>query len=252
MKKILLGIPTYQGKDYCLVDFMNAIDRLLIPDDCELDVLFVDTSHDTSYKQRLEKITGEQVLRIPPDPAYSQITLKRAHNALRERAIKGKYDYLFHVESDLILRPDTLLLLFNHNKPCVSATYFLSRGYVSHLCLFGFMYSPTGNVGTEEVHTKYSTSIFIGGPERLKQMFASGLGCVLIHKEVFSKIEFRAEVEKSQFHPDMFFYEDLFKLGIPHFVDTQLLLEHRNQDWSHDLKFLTHNQQINKTRQTKS
>lgn len=66
---------------------------------------------------------------------------------------------------------------------------------------------------------------------KLHKVFACGLGCTLIHKDILKKIKFRWE-EGFGVHPDTFFAFDLDTENIPQYIDTSFMCDHQNSKWS--------------------
>lgn len=56
------------------------------------------------------------------------------------------------------------------------------------------------------------------------------IGCTLIAREVFSKLRFRYKPEKKAFD-DMYFCEDVEKLGYELYVDGNTTAAHLHRDW---------------------
>lgn len=50
-----------------------------------------------------------------------------ARNMFAERAVNGEYDYLFMIDSDMVMPEDTLVRLLDHDKDIVSALAFKRR-----------------------------------------------------------------------------------------------------------------------------
>ena len=65
----------------------------------------------------------------------------------------------------------------------------------------------------------------------LMKIVASGLGCILIHKDVFKKIKFRYD-KKTEGFDDVFFSKDLRDKNIEMYADLGVICKHLVKDWS--------------------
>lgn len=66
----------------------------------------------------------------------------------------------------------------------------------------------------------------------VKPVYQLGLGCLLIRRDVFEKVEFRIEKEDpAKSHADTYFHSDLKKMGIPVYCDTKFMARHINGNW---------------------
>jgi hypothetical protein len=209
MKKILIASPTADIKDYCLEDWMKNVQsftygnsNLFLCDNSEGRQYYVDT------KKKYEHLGNSfEMGRVTPTqyPEF-KYALAKSHDVCREKALNEGYDYLLHLESDVFPPSDVIERLLDSKKKVVGAMYHIELGERSTLMiqqLEGF------------------------GDGQVKKVFSCGLGCVLIHRSVLEKIQFRYE-QGSPVHPDSFFYADLDAKGIPAFVDTSIYCEHRN------------------------
>jgi hypothetical protein len=227
--KILIAIPTYRGKDYCWIRFFANM-KALYPANHQIDYVVVDNSKDPYYVQYLRSF-GIHALRTPPQ-GRTQHTLANTHNLLREYFLKGDYDYMFHLESDLFPPTMSLVQLLEIGAPVACGLYYLNKGLRNSLCLFKHFQIGIES-GWQEVDTKYMAHFLTGKPERI---YAAGIGCALIRRDVLESIKFRW-VENSNYHPDMFFYEDCHNQGITVMGHTGLIVPHENQDWYENYSF---------------
>lgn len=117
--------------------------------------------------------------------AYADIT--RKYNQAREMMLRGGYDALLTVESDMIIPPLALERLSRVEADIVYALYVSRHGARPWLAFSRI----TGN-------GKYTGASFSKSPELCKAAWGSvvdsaglGLGCTLIHRRVLEQIEFR-------------------------------------------------------------
>lgn len=227
MKKVLIACPTADVKDYCLEDFIDNIKsftyhekKLFLCDNSETRDYYIDTKKKYSF-------LGDffEMARVTPSQYRSfKIALAKSHNKCRLKALEDGYDYLLHLESDVFPPIDVIERLLAHKKPIVGALYHIETGERSTLMIqqleeFGDAHRETNNLWETDLE-------FVNG--EVKKIFSCGLGCVLIHRSVLEKVQFRCD-ENSPVHPDSFFYNDLDAKGIDVYVDTSIYCEHRNQ-----------------------
>lgn len=88
--------------------------------------------------------------------------IPEAQNDVTERALKRRPEYLWFVEEDIVVPRGTLQTLMEANAHIAVATYKLPGGQMSH-----------------RMHRE----------ERSKSLAYAGLGCTLIHRSCFGKLE---------------------------------------------------------------
>lgn len=226
--KVLLCCPTSDKKAYCDTDWFEMVSSLSYPN---YDIFIADNSTGLQYSKKLQS-KGFKVKHINnANKSFSQI-LAESHNACREYAVKHNYDYIFHLESDVF--PDTpniIQRLMEHNKQITCAPYHIQQGEKS--VLFAQQVDKHQVLGEYHliVNSLYPAEdlIFIDG--KLKEIANGALGCVLIHKSVFSNVEFRY-VKGANAYPDTYFYLDCYAKGYRVFMDTSLFCKHKNQQYT--------------------
>ena len=221
--KILIGTPMNEVKNYCFDDFISRVSNLTYDN---YDVLIADNSGSRKNMKRIMK-AGINCIHIKPKLKANQAYITESHEALRLEALRGGYDFLLHLESDIIPPHDIIERLLIHQKQVTAATYFINEGHNSHL-----MIQEIEKSGDTVRHTVNIDSGFdiLEVDGKLKKVYAEGLGCMLIHKTVLEKVKFRWE-NGADAHADSFFAADLNHLKIPIYLDSSLILEHRNSSW---------------------
>lgn len=242
LPKILIACPTSEKKDYCFIEWISHVKQIDYPK-YKMDVLMVDNSRERGYEKYL---SGFDVITryINPKNRNTIEFICDSHNAIRDYFLYNEYDYLLHLESDVMVNTQTLRTLLFHSQqndlPVVSASYFHGE-----------------DVNTAMLMHRLETHGFdfkIGMPIRFKEgmtmcgkflpIYGCGLGCVLIRKDVMDQLRFR--FDKNQYiHPDSFFYEDLYKKRIPAYIDTSLILKHKSQNWNYNPDALLHHTKNN-------
>ena len=129
MKRVLIAAPLRQ-KVEIFREYQKGLDNLIIPDGVSVDRFFVvndceevipeirdaaiavnDSEDVTVYQNHLW--TGELV---------SKMSVMR--NQTIRRALEGGYDYLFSVDTDLVLEEHTLQVLMEADKDCVAGLFW--------------------------------------------------------------------------------------------------------------------------------
>lgn len=224
--KVLVGTPHSEIKNYCFDDFLSTITNLTY-NKGEYDVLIADNSKEKKNAKRIMK-AGVQSIHIKQKQKDIRQYIADSHEALRVAALKGNYDFLMHIESDVFPPLDIIERLLSHQKQVVAAPYFIDFGSDSHLMVQdiekrGDVVRHTANIGGGH------DILLMDGT--LKKVHSAGLGCILIHKSVLQKINFRY-MKGMEMYPDSVFFADCNAQKIPVYLDTSILCEHRNESWS--------------------
>jgi len=130
MIKVLLATPLKQ-KPYIFTEFQKSIDNLIIPDGVTLDRFYIVNNcpeiipYITSGS--FQEITfEEQTLQQTPHNWKSEHIrhMIDMRNHCFNVASQGDYDYVFSVDSDLILNPHTLKLLLDYKTDIIGEAYW--------------------------------------------------------------------------------------------------------------------------------
>jgi hypothetical protein len=221
--KVLVGTPHNEIKNYCFDDFIANVTNLTFKN---YDILIADNSKTRHNFKNIMK-SGVNSIHVRPKQKANQRFIAESHEELRMAALRGNYDFLLHLESDIFPPKDIIERLLIHQLPVVSATYFIDEGLNSHLMLQEIEDKGDWIRESRNVVNGHDILIMDGG---LHKAYACGLGATLIHKDVLNRIKFRWE-EGAPVHPDTFFAADLNALGYEQYIDTSILCEHRNSNW---------------------
>lgn len=224
--KLLIGVPTAEIKKYCQDRFIASIKMLTYPNK---DILFVDNSPTKdNYKQLTD--AGFKVIWQNPAGKEKLHILADAHEEIRQYALRGGYEYLFHHESDVF--PYDIRIIENlmlHKHEVVAGLYNVMEGSDRKLSCSLAEMTDDGREVESIITSMIEDEIgFITGG--LQRVFNPSLGCTLIKRSALEKFKFRYEKTERAF-PDYFMAVDLFMGGIPVYVDTAMLCEHDNIDW---------------------
>lgn len=126
-RKILIAAPVRQ-KEEIFIEYLNSLNHLEIPNDVEIKKFFFlhNCSELTKYlnKDEYELITDNSPLikEINQQKKWTKENFNAISSMrtllLRKTAEEG-YDYLFTIDSDILIHPKTLKLLLNDNKKVV-------------------------------------------------------------------------------------------------------------------------------------
>ena len=128
--KILIAAPLRQEL-HIFREYQRGLDELKIPEGVTVDRFFVVND----CPEVIPEIKGDYVVvntgdvyeRRDNDHYWTHENLGKMHqlrNLTVERALSGGYDYLFSVDTDLVLHPDTLRELLAAGKDIVSELFW--------------------------------------------------------------------------------------------------------------------------------
>lgn len=225
-KKVLVAAPISSVKQYCILDWMNHISNLSYEN---YDILLVDNSQSNGwhlqYKLEFPKIN---FLYFNPKGLDSQAFIAACQEKFRKYAYLNDYDYIISIECDVFPPLDIIERLLSHNKPIVGGIYSWGfnekRQPLIQVSEYFDTHFETRNLDFDEA------MMFCDGS--LKQVHHIGLGCLLIHRNIFKKIPFRY-VENDSNHSDSWFAFDCSLKGINIYADTSILCRHENQSWGY-------------------
>jgi GT2 family glycosyltransferase len=219
--KVLIGIVTAQAKDYCFDVFCRSLARLTYP----ADILFVDNSEDPEHVKKIQK-------------RYPAIHMRTGHNLieimancneyLQKKAMDEQYTHLLSLESDIIIRNDSIDYMLSFKKPVIGLPYFIGHSFLSFLMqfdceTFGYQRNVFPMNGIMSFHE------FDGEPKRAIQI---GLGCLLIRRDVLARVKFKIDPRYTQYHMDSSLHLQLQEMNIPVYLAQEYVLTHYNTSWS--------------------
>ena len=187
MKKVLITAPVHQNEDI-FKEYLWSLNRLFIPNDVEVKKFFY--LHNC---ENLKKLLNEDEYVILNDDSSFTVTEKThfwknenfsavamMRTLALEKAREENMDYVFSVDSDVLLNPITLQLLINDNKDIVGNIYwtdFNQKGLLLPNCY-------------DQENVQFDPKQ--GGLDRLKIMGVYNIGvvgaCTLIGKRVIENL----------------------------------------------------------------
>lgn len=231
MEKILICAPTAAIKNYCAEEWLLNINKFTYS---SFEVVVYDNTPDNGdnmlYLNELaQSLCLKYDFKVVWDGCKGGLIerLCSSHNQCRHSGVFGNYKHILHLETDVMPEPDVIERLLAHNKQVCGALYYRDEGRFRKLMIQRHVVLAERNIKAVNVEPD-EDAFFIDGT--LKKVAHVGLGCVLIHKSVFSKIPFRFIAGRDT-SPDSYFAEDCFKFQIPIYADTSLICAHKNVAW---------------------
>jgi len=260
--RVLVGSPIYQ-KPHILQKFLLSLKRL-DTEGKELAYFFIDDNEDERSSQMLEDFSQEQnnvkLLASNQSDVYvcngtthywnENLVWKVADfkNMIIEHAIKEQYDYLFLIDSDLLLYPQTINQLISANKDITSNIFWTKwqpdaeeRPQVWLYDEYTQWEISRGKALTDsEINTRYQS--FIRQMRTPGVHKVGGLGaCTLIsQKALKAGVNFNRIENLTFWGEDRHFCIRAAALGISMYVDTHLPAYHiyRDSDLEGAMEFL--------------
>ena len=223
--KILIGAPTADLKNYCAKEWVDNVKSILYPN--SVDIFLADNSEDPENVKYLRSlgVDAERVEFKKKDSIISRIT--KSHNLVRKKTLEGGYDFLLHLDTDIFPPPEVLVSLLSHRKSVIGISYDIFDMHDREPVMLQLEEDNDGEPSGAIIRGKHNYNAFDG---TLKQAWANGVGCTLIHRSVLEKVKFRFDKDRDGFCDSWFAY-DIRELGIPMYVDTSIYAYHQNKDW---------------------
>jgi len=224
--KVLVGVVTYEGKDYVWDKVYKNLQNLSYPN---YDILVVDNTKDMKYYEKLKK-QGVNVVHTKRGKT-SREALTVSQNYIRDVVLNEGYDYLMFIESDLVPPRDIIERLMSHNRLVVGSMYYIghhwSKKEPPRPCLFETV-KRGDTTRTENINPVRGWDYFGNG---LQLIHGCGFGSTLIKREILEKFKFWYTLEPPIKHSDVLFYMDLHNAGYRAYVDTDIIVPHYNSNW---------------------
>lgn len=235
LPRVLVGTPIYEDKEYCRARFVANVRSFTYPN---MSYMIVDNSKDDRYAKFLTKLYTKGHVAHVPRGENSRSALANSSNYLREKVLRGGYDYLLMLESDVFPPTDVIERLMAHGKSVAGACYIIGDGVHETPCLFRVRKTEMHGIGGTELLPPSEWENYRN--KGLKPIHGMGVGCVLIHKSILERFPFwyssaddaRMASVKHRRHPDVYFYLDLHNNGIQAYVDTDIWCQHQYSKWS--------------------
>ncbi len=253
-KRVLVGSPVYQKLEI-LDKFLKSL-KNLSRDTISIDYMFVDDNIDGNSSKLLAKFEREEstVIILPSSNKGEYLCDDKSHhwdddlmlrvanykNSIINYAIENNYDYLFFVDSDLVLHPNLIEHLKNSNKDIISEIFWSQwhndRPFEPNVWLFDEYDLVPKRLG-EKLSEKEMDIRQTGFLNQLRipgLYEVGGLGaCTLISRAALVEgVSFKPVKNLTIHGEDRFFCIRAAVLGIDLFVDTHYPAYHiyREQD----------------------
>lgn len=226
--RVLVACHTYEGKDYIIDKWVEAVKAIDYPN---FEWLIVDNSKGSSYTSKLRR-KGYRVVHVDRGD-NSRDALCNAQNFIRHRVLNEGFDYWLSLESDLLPPKDIIWKLLNTHKDIIGSVYFLGEwddpNRPHPACLFTLdkkdgMYTGTRMLTPKEAHSLIGTGVI--------QIHGVGLGCTLIKRNILEKVHFWTDKRFDNKHSDVYLFMDLHNLRIPVYVNTDVVVPHYPSAWT--------------------
>lgn len=128
--RVLIATPLRQDR-HIFCEYQNSLLGLQLPDGVTADIFYVVNDCPgliPDLKGKWVEINTNDVYRKADGTHYWSDTNLKKMSILRNRciqeALEGGYDFLFFVDSDLVLHPDTLRILLDADKDIISELFW--------------------------------------------------------------------------------------------------------------------------------
>lgn len=216
MNKVLVGVPCYPGDAHARTEFVTALKNMR----GDFDVLIVWNGDEEPWG--LDDFTT--VTYTPPEGLTGHEILAAKENIMRQRMLDYDYTHLLSLESDNIVKPDTLEQLLSHDQDIVSAIYFIraqqefgapmrelpqalevgrKHGFDEDtLCYFarnevipsvwGIYMTSIGGMDIPDLKSRLWTleDVIDAQQHKIVPIAGAGVGCVLVTRRVMEKVRF--------------------------------------------------------------
>ena len=192
MHKILIAIPTFES--ICPETFKSIWD-LYIPKNVQIDFEYV-TGYDCAI----------------------------ARNKIAKKAIKGEYDYVLMVDSDIVL-PEKALAYMLSDTPDILLAAYPRKQEPSKSEIFDIRYSQYTS------SSRWNISEIKHFPIDRFAIRGGGFGCALVNVDIFNKMKFpyfyyQIYQNGSVLSEDLYFCEEARALGYEILTDKRVICGH--------------------------
>jgi len=225
LPKVLVGTTAHEGKGYVLDEFLLTVSKFTYP---RFDIYICDNSRTETYSNEIIYKAKELGLNLIVDRdvwcSDFRGRMVTSHNKLRERALRGNYDYLLILDQDVLSVPNIIELMIAHKKEVVSGIYKINMGSqgIVNCCAKQRMKLVKGKFVSRWIEDSELNKGLVEWPGLIPT------GCLLLSKIVLEDIVFRHD----GFLQDCVTYKDIKAANHIVYVDTDIMCEHKSSDWN--------------------
>jgi len=216
--KVLVGCPTAEIKDYCLKEYVDGLKALTYPNK---DFLIVDNSQTGAYAEKIKGLGIPVVRDAPLEDVKERIAHSR--NVLRDKALKEGYDYFLSLEQDVIPPADVIERLLKASVKVITGVYFTIYTFDGAPKMRPLVWKADPARPGQRMFMNAEVKAAQGKASDVQPISASGVGCILIHRDVFEKIRFRVANDT---YDDMPFCDDCVANDFRVYADVALVCKH--------------------------
>jgi len=143
-----------------------------------------------------------------------------SRNTIAKYAMDNKFDYVFYLDSDIMLPKNGIKNLLSHDKDIVSGVYAYKQLGRNDVVLKRYTKDDP------EDYDDLSVNEVIESKNRIISVDGFGFGCVLLKTEVFKNIKFPYFVYTQNLGEDIYFCQKAKLAGFELLVDTKVLCGH--------------------------
>lgn len=225
--KILIGCPTYAGHDGCIERFIQGLKNLSYQN---ADVIFASDSTDVNFLKKIQS-AGYSILKNPLVTGKME-SIVQNRNKIIQHVSEKKYDYLFFVDTDVLLPEDAIEKLLSVNQAIASGIYLGAIPMQGTVKIAPIIY----DFGDKEDYVKAVPMNHVM-KDWVFEIAACGFGCCLIKREVLEKVKLRYNKE-TQAGEDTCFCFDARKQHKYHiFANTGVKCIHMGKNKEADFDF---------------
>jgi hypothetical protein len=240
LPKILIGIPTYEGKNYCLDAFMNNVNDFTYPKS-NIEIYVADNSISNENALMIRDKYKVKTFWKDYEGVSVMEKLADSHNQIRRYFLESDADYLLHLESDIFPPNNVIEELLWARKPIVTSLYQIFDGANRNPCIRIW---DKKTIHYKDFQFDYELFNFphwwVDGT--IKEVLIGGIGCTLMHKKVMKNFQFRCgEKNEESNPPDTYFAIDLRNANVINWVHTGLLSFHWNrEEWGRNFNYINY------------
>ncbi len=213
--KVLIGVVTYGKQRYCLDDFLMCLSKQTV----KADVLFVVNNGESAYATLIKSKRFNAV--EDPKPASNRIEkIVNGRKYLREYALKNDYDYLFFVDSDVMIPSRALEYLLATGADVVAGAYLNTFMIDGKPVIAPVLFKDLGN-GECQQFTYNGAAV-----PKVMEVGAAGFGCTLISRKVLQAVDLRTFNNSVSGGEDMAFFVDARAKGFKTVANTHVKCLH--------------------------